>query len=46
VVEDLAQDSGLVYRTLGLEVLQSISNIGQMLGGMIEKMLIELNCGV
>ncbi len=46
MVEDLAQDIGPVYRTLGLKGLQSISSIEPILGGMTEKMLIELNCGV
>jgi hypothetical protein len=35
-VEDLEQDIGLVYRTMGLKGLQSIPNVGEKLGGEIE----------
>jgi len=41
-VEDMQQDVGLVYRTLGLKGLQSIPNIGQGLAAVVGK-LIETN---
>jgi DNA repair photolyase len=40
-VEDLEQDLGLIYRTMGLKGLQSIPNVGLSLAGTIEKWLIE-----
>jgi len=42
VIEDLEQDIGLVYRTMGLKGLQSIPEVGEALGGKIEKMLLEI----
>ena len=45
-IEDLEQDIGLVYRTMGLKGLQSIPNVGEKLGREIEKWLTsELNTG-
>jgi hypothetical protein len=38
-VEDMQQDVGLVKRTMGLKGLQSIPDIGQGLGAVIEKMI-------
>jgi DNA repair photolyase len=38
-IEDLEQDIGLVYRTMGLKGLQSIPTIGPVLGGEIEAWL-------
>jgi DNA repair photolyase len=40
-IEDLEQDIGLIYRTMGLKGLQNIPNVGVLLGEKIEKMLIE-----
>jgi len=40
-IEDLEQDIGLVYRTMGLKGLQSIPDVGLSLGGKIEKMLLK-----
>jgi DNA repair photolyase len=40
-IEDLDQDIGLIYRTMGLKGLQNIPNVGQLLGLEIEKMLLE-----
>lgn len=40
-VEDLAQDIGLVYRTMGLKGLQSIPNVGEKLGREIETWLAD-----
>jgi len=42
-VEDLEQDIGLIYRTMGLKGLQNIPNVGERLGVTIEKMLAELS---
>jgi len=42
-IEDLAQDIGLIYRTMGLKGLQNIPNVGPLLGEEIEKMLAETN---
>ena len=41
-VEDLAQDIRLIYRTMGLKGIQSIENISQDLGKVIEKLLSDL----
>lgn len=41
-VEDMEPDIGLVHRTMGLQGLQSIPNIGQSLGKVVAK-LIEVN---
>jgi DNA repair photolyase len=38
-VEDLQQDIGLVYRTMGLKGLQSIPSVGTAMGEKIERML-------
>lgn len=38
-VEDLEQDIGLVYQMMGLKGLQSIPNVGESIGKVIEKML-------
>ena len=38
-VEDLQQDIGLVYRTMGLKGLQSIPDIGQSLAGIVSKLI-------
>jgi DNA repair photolyase len=43
-VEDLEQDIGLLYRSLGLRGLQSIPDVGPSLGEKIEAMLVELGC--
>jgi DNA repair photolyase len=40
-VEDLEQDIGLVYRTLGHKGLQSIPNVGEKLGREIEAWLVS-----
>lgn len=40
-IEDLEQDIGLVYRTLGLKGLQSIENVGVKMGILIEKLITE-----
>jgi hypothetical protein len=40
-VEDLEQDIGLVYRTLGLKGLQSIENVGVKMGAAIEKLILK-----
>jgi len=45
-VEDLEQDIGLIYRTMGLKGLQSIPSIGEKLGREIEVWLVsEINAG-
>jgi DNA polymerase/3'-5' exonuclease PolX len=44
-VEEMEQDIGLVYRTLGLNGLQSIPNIGQSLGKIVEDFLMRLDVG-
>ena len=41
-VEDLQQDIRLIYRTMGLKGIQSIENISQDLGKVIEKLLADL----
>lgn len=41
-VEDMEQDIGLVHRTLGSKGLQSIPNVGQSIGLVIEKWIKEL----
>lgn len=41
-IEDLEQDIGLVYRSMGLKGLQSIPNVGPLSGKVVEKMLVEL----
>jgi DNA repair photolyase len=41
-VEDLEQDIGLVYRTMGLRGLQSIENVGVNMGTVVEKLIREL----
>ena len=38
-VEDLEQDIGLIYQSMGIKGLQSIPNIGEKLGSDIEKWL-------
>jgi hypothetical protein len=38
-VEDLEQDVGLVYRTMGLRGLQSIRDVGPEMAGKIERLL-------
>jgi DNA repair photolyase len=38
-IEELEEDIGLIYQTLGLHGLQSISNVGPLLGKLIEKMI-------
>jgi len=38
-VEDLEQDIGLVYRTMGLKGLQSIPNVGTSLGREVERLI-------
>jgi DNA repair photolyase len=40
-VEDLEQDIGLVYRSMGLKGLQSIENVGVRMGVVIEKLIQE-----
>ncbi len=42
-VEDLEQDIGLVYRTMGLRGLQSIENIGIRMGPVVENLIRELS---
>jgi hypothetical protein len=42
-IEDLEQDIGLIYRTMGLKGLQNIPNVGPRLGDNIEKVLNEIN---
>jgi len=45
-VEELEQDIGLVYRTMGLKGLQNIPNVGEKLGGEIAELLErEMNVG-
>ncbi len=39
-VEDMEQDIGMVYRTMGLKGLQSIPNIGLSLGAVVEKLIL------
>lgn len=41
-VEDLEQDIGLVYRTMGLKGLQSIENVGVRMGTILEKLVRDL----
>ena len=38
-IEDLQQDIGLVYRTMGLRGLQSIRDVGPEMAGEIERVL-------
>lgn len=40
-IEDLEQDIGLIYQTMGLKGLQSIQNIGLAMGKIVETMLAE-----
>jgi DNA repair photolyase len=40
-IEDLDQDAGLVYRTMGLRGLESIEGIGRSMGGVIETLLLQ-----
>jgi DNA repair photolyase len=40
-IEDMAEDIGLVYRTLGLKGLQTIPDVGQALGIVIEGLLVN-----
>jgi len=45
-IEDLEQDIGLIYQSMGIKGLQSIPNVGEKLGGDIEKWLTkELKSG-
>jgi len=45
-IEELEQDIGLVYRTMGLKGLQNIPNVGEKLGGEIAELLErEMNVG-
>ena len=45
-IEDLKQDIGLIYQSMGIKGLQSIPNVGEKLGGDIEKWLMkELKSG-
>ncbi len=44
-IEDLEQDIGLIYQTMGLKGLQKIPNIGLELGEKIEKILVEMRQG-
>lgn len=41
-VEDLEQDIGSLYRAEGLEGLQSIPNVGSLLGERVEKLVAEI----
>jgi hypothetical protein len=41
-VEDLEQDIGLVYRTMGLRGLQNIENVGEKMGTVVEKLIHKL----
>ncbi|GAP12412.1 DNA repair photolyase [Longilinea arvoryzae] len=41
-IEDLEQNIGLIYQTMGLKGLQSIPNVGPLSGKVVEKMLVEL----
>jgi len=41
-IEDLDQDIGLVYRSLGLRGLQSIQNIGPSLGRVVEQFITRI----
>jgi DNA repair photolyase len=41
-IEDLEQDIGLVYRTLGVKGLQAIPQVGPALAGVVEQLLNEL----
>ncbi len=41
-VEDLEQDIGLVYRTMGLRGIQNIENVGVKMGLVVEKLIHEL----
>jgi DNA polymerase/3'-5' exonuclease PolX len=38
-IEDLEQDIGLVYRTMGIKGLESIPNVGSSLGRVVEGLL-------
>ena len=40
-IEDMTEDIGLLYRTLGLKGLQNIPNVGQSLGVVLEKLILE-----
>jgi hypothetical protein len=42
-IEDLEQDVGLVYRTMGLKGLQSIENVGPRLARVVEELLTGLS---
>jgi DNA repair photolyase len=42
-IEDLEQDIGLIYRTMGLKGLEAIPDLGATLAPKIEHMLIELD---
>jgi hypothetical protein len=42
-IEDIEQDVGLIYQTMGLKGLQSIQNIGLAMGKIVETMLAEEN---
>lgn len=41
-VEDLTQDIGLVYRTMGLKGLTSIEGVGAKMGAVVEQLIHEL----
>ena len=40
-IEDMTEDIGLLYRTLGLKGLQAIPSVGQSLGVVVEKLILE-----
>ncbi|HSQ26558.1 MAG TPA: radical SAM protein [Anaerolineales bacterium] len=40
-IEDLPQDIGLVYQSMGLKGLQSIANVGEILGETVEKLILQ-----
>ena len=42
-IEDLKQEVKLIYRTMGLKGLQSIENVGEEMGRVVEGLLLELN---
>lgn len=42
-IEDVEQDIGLVYRTMGLRGLQSIENIGEKMGVVVEQLIHEFS---
>ena len=42
-IEDLEQDLGLIYQTMGINGLQNIPNIGLPLGKIVESMLAKVN---